>query len=85
MMAAKIAFALQPVGQPSEPVRSGAGDGILVLMVCSREGGGGDILPINEQQREVRSRLMNERLSVASRQHLRNLKRAAFIDIRIGQ
>ncbi len=71
-----------PIGKPSEPFRSG--DGVVVLMVCSRSGGDAPALSTEEQREFIRSNLMNERLSVAARQHLRNLKRAAFIDIRVG-
>ncbi len=71
------------IGKPSEPFRSG--DGVVVLMVCSRTGGEAPALSAEDQRTMVQSRLMTQRLSVAARQHLRNLKRSAFIDIRVGK
>jgi len=70
-----------PVFQPSNPVRSG--DGIIVLMVCDKQ------VPIikkrtPEQIREtVRDRLVAERLALAARRHMRDLRRASFIDVRL--
>ncbi|MCP5368118.1 MAG: peptidylprolyl isomerase [Hyphomicrobiales bacterium] len=66
-----------PVGQASRPLRSG--DGVLVLMVCDRTG-----RPDREQiKQRVVSMLMDQRLSTAARHYLRDLRRAAFVDVRI--
>jgi hypothetical protein len=35
------------------------------------------------QRERVADRLINERLGLAARQHLRDLRRAAFVDIRL--
>ena len=53
--------------------------GILVLMVCGREG---DETP-SVDRAGIRRMLMNQRLALAARQYLRNLRRDAFVDIRI--
>lgn len=70
-----------PVSQPSNPVRSG--DGVIILMVCKKQ-----VPQIKkrtpEQIREtVRERLIAQRLSLAARRHMRDLKRASFIDVRL--
>lgn len=54
-------------------------EGIQVVMVCSREENLTISLPTAEQVRRV---LEDERLDMLSRRYLRNLRRAAFIDIR---
>lgn len=54
-------------------------EGIQVVMVCSREENLTISLPTTEQ---VRRMLEDERLDMLSRRYLRNLRRAAFIDIR---
>ncbi|MGF1640030.1 MAG: peptidylprolyl isomerase [Rhodospirillales bacterium] len=67
---------LQP-GQKSEPIL--AGGGVLVLMVCDRRGESAAA-----QQRDlVRQRLESERLGAAAQRYLRDLRRAAFVDVRI--
>jgi peptidyl-prolyl cis-trans isomerase SurA len=71
-----------PVGQPSQP--QNMNNGIVVLMVCERQsatakaGGGKD-----QARKKIIRRLVNERLTNAARQHLRNLRRTAFVDIRL--
>lgn len=67
--------------QTTEPIRTA--DGVIVIMVCQREGGAPARAQLEEQRDRVRAMLLNERLSVRARQHLRNLRRSAFIDIRI--
>jgi len=63
--------------KPSTPIRSG--DGIVVLMVCDREGQ----KSVNEIRDNIETRLLNERLDIMARRHLRDLRRTAFLDIRI--
>jgi len=70
-----------PVSLPSRPVRSG--DGVIVLMVCKKQ-----VPQIKkrtpEQVRDsVRERLIAQRLSLAARRYMRDLKRASFIDVRL--
>lgn len=54
-------------------------NGIVVLMVCKRETSAAGIA----QRNEVRDRLFDERMEAAARRYLRDLRRAAFIDVRI--
>ncbi len=68
-----------PAGKVSAPVRMP--DGVLVLMVCDRAGGGGTIkLPPRE---EIADQLLRNRLSLMARRYLRDLRLSAVIDIRI--
>ena len=66
------------VGVISQPTRSEAG--IHLLMVCERIEPPGARMPNREQ---VRDRLMENKLESLSRRYLRNLRREAFVDIRI--
>lgn len=69
----KAALSL-PDGKASQPIE--VNHGVLVVMVCSREGGG---LPDPE---EVRSRIGLEKLDLLARRYLRDLRVGAFIDLR---
>jgi peptidyl-prolyl cis-trans isomerase SurA len=72
----KVVLPLQ-AGQKSAPFRSD--NGVVVLMVCDRQGENDPL-----RQREIiRRALENERLSAAAQRYLRDLRRAAFVDIRI--
>ena len=66
---------------PSQPLRTE--DGVIVLMVCKRED---PKAPENDQGRlrdRVENRLVEERLGLAANQYMKDLKRRAFVDIRI--
>ncbi len=65
-----------PVGTASQPLV--AEDGILVVMVCSREDKNFG-LPSTE---ELTSRILNDRVELASRQLMRDLQRRALLDVR---
>lgn len=66
-----------PVGQPSEPVRAERGVGLVI--VCSR-----DTNPEGLPSRiEVAERLARERLELLARGYLRDLRRAAHVDLRV--
>ena len=71
-----------PTGQASAPQQ--IPEGVIVLMVCER------IVPkiktrTPEQQREsIRRQLMGERLNLAAKRYIRDLRRASFIDVRLG-
>jgi len=66
-----------PLGTASEPIP--AEGGVLFLMVCGRTGTSTlDIL-----RPRIKQRLMTERLDNAARGHLRDLRQAAFLDVRI--
>ncbi len=61
----------------SRPIRKD--DGIIVLMICERETEGSDVTA----RQKVEGMLMNQRLNIAARRYLRDLRRAAFVDVRI--
>ena len=69
------ALALQ-VGKASEPIQ--AKDGMVVMMVCQRTGDTG--LPNPD---EVRETLGRQRLESLANRYLRDLRRAAFLDVRV--
>lgn len=54
--------------------------GILVAMVCTREEATQVTLPSRDQVRRV---IENERMDMLSRRYIRDLRRAAFVDVRI--
>jgi peptidyl-prolyl cis-trans isomerase SurA len=66
-----------PDGKASDPQRFP--DGITVLMVCSRSTEKGDV----DERARVQQMLSNQRMDNASRQYLRDLRRAAIVDIRL--
>ena len=64
------------LSKASSPIRTAAG--FLVLMVCKRSGGG-----ITEQVRtRIRNQLLERRAALISRRMLRDIRRAAVLDIR---
>jgi peptidyl-prolyl cis-trans isomerase SurA len=65
-----------PIGKPSPPLI--ANDGITVVIICSREQK--NIAQLTDQ--EIRARLINQRVDLASQQMQRALQRRAIIDIR---
>ena len=70
-----------PLLKASPPLRTV--DGIIVLMVCRREESQQAVLNIENQRNRIFDRLLDERLNLVARQHLRNLRQAAFVDIRL--
>lgn len=65
------------VNQTSEPVRTAGG--VVVLMICSRSGDGVD----PETRQRLRNVLMQRQLDEAAWRYLRDIRRAAFVDIRL--
>jgi len=65
------------IGLASTPIRSE--NGIAVLMVCERDGTDA----LKSVRANIERRLIDERLDIAARRHLRDLRRSAFIDIRL--
>jgi peptidyl-prolyl cis-trans isomerase SurA len=63
-----------PVGQASAPIEVPAG--ISLLLVCSREEDGID-------REKIRDSLIGQRLDMLARRYLRDLRRAATVDIRL--
>ncbi len=66
----------QALGKASQPLI--AEDGIAVVMVCSRETKNMGI----PSQKELRERILSERVELTSRQLMRDLQRRATIDVR---
>jgi peptidyl-prolyl cis-trans isomerase SurA len=64
------------VDKASRPIR--ANDGFIVLMVCEREKDSTDV-----QRRKVEQLLLDQRRSILARRYLRDLHRAAFVDVRL--
>ncbi len=62
------------IGQASRPIQRD--DGFVVLMVCSRRGDGID-------REKIESGLRRDRIDMLSRRHLRDLRRAANVEMRI--
>ena len=66
-----------PVGTASQPIPSEGG--IIFLMVCSRT----ETSALETLRPKIKQRLMGERLDVSARGYLRDLRNAAFLDVRI--
>ena len=66
-----------PVGKASDPIT--LNNGVFVMMICSREGASEGGLPSAE---DVRNRLGQEKLDLLTRRYLRDMRTAAFIDLR---
>lgn len=70
-----------PALKASRPLRTN--DGVIVLMVCRRDEVENLELPAAGHRERIANKLINERIGLAARQHMRNLRRAAFVDIRL--
>ncbi len=68
------------VNETSQPLRTE--DGVIVLMVCSREVEGGKD-PVAAAREQIEREILHRRLARKADQHLEKLRRQAFIDIRI--
>lgn len=66
-----------PVGQVSAPLRTQRG--VHLLMVCGRQEVGGDL----PSRATVRRQLEDRRFDLVSRRYLRDIRRDAFVDVRI--
>ncbi|HVH77509.1 MAG TPA: peptidylprolyl isomerase [Stellaceae bacterium] len=66
-----------PIGQPSEPIvqRNGVG----VIMVCQRSAPGSRL----PNRPEVYNLMMRQRLDIIARRYMRDLREAAFVDVRV--
>lgn len=65
-------------GKISDPVKMPGG--VVVFMVCGREGGGGTIkLP---ERDAIADRLMRDRVALSARRYMRDIRLSAVIDIR---
>ena len=63
--------------QTSQPLRTG--DGVIVLMVCDRS----ETSAADAVRKSIRANLVQQRIDVSSRQYLRDVRRSAFVDIRL--
>lgn len=70
-----------PVMTPSQPLRTD--DGVIVLMVCRRDEVQGDTPTEAGIRERIAERLIEERLDLAGNQLLRDLRRNAFVDVRL--
>jgi peptidyl-prolyl cis-trans isomerase SurA len=68
-----------PAGKISDPVKMP--DGVMVLMVCNRDGGT-SVIKLPERD-EIADRLMNERISLSARRYMRDIRLSAVIDVRV--
>ncbi|MGQ0677736.1 MAG: peptidylprolyl isomerase [Rhodospirillales bacterium] len=66
-------------GQITQPLQVDVGT-IMVVMVCGRDDGEPAPLPTRD---DIRDRLVQQRLDVQSRRYMRDLRRAAFVDLRV--
>jgi len=64
-------------GQMSAPIRTPVS--VMLLMSCGREESGGPALPDRQQ---IRQKLMRDKIDLLARRLLRDLRRAAVVDIR---
>lgn len=66
-------------GKISDPVK--LPDGVLVLMVCGRDGGTSVIkLPKRD---EIADKLMRDRMALSARRYMRDIRLSAVIDVRV--
>jgi peptidyl-prolyl cis-trans isomerase SurA len=70
-----------PVLTPSQPLRTD--DGVIVLMVCRRDQVQTDSPTEAGVRNRIADRLIEERLDLAGNQLLRDLRRNAFVDVRL--
>ena len=66
-----------PLGKPSEPTT--AEGGVMFLMVCERTGSS----VLENIRPKIKQDLLNQRLDITARGYLRDLRLAAFLDVRI--
>ncbi|MDA0306934.1 MAG: peptidylprolyl isomerase [Proteobacteria bacterium] len=70
-----------PVLKASQPLRTA--NGVTILMVCKRTEPKKTELSLEAERERIADRLIGERLSLSARQYLRDLRRSAFVDIRL--
>jgi peptidyl-prolyl cis-trans isomerase SurA len=69
------------VGQVSQPIVEK--NGVGVIMVCSKAEAGQAAAAAAPTRDEVAEALMRQRLDILARRYLRDLRRAAFVDVRV--
>ena len=65
-----------PVGQASEPIVQKNGVGIIMICAQSKPGGG-------MTRDDVAESLLRQRLDTVARRYLRDLRRNAYVDVRV--
>jgi peptidyl-prolyl cis-trans isomerase SurA len=70
-----------PIGQPSQPILQR--NGIGVIMVCSRDAAATPKKTGEPGRDEVFDSLLKQKLDTVSRRYLRDLRRAAYVDVRV--
>ena len=73
-----VARIIAPMGDGQITPPMDAAGGLQMLMVCQRSG----VAPLPTAE-EIRRRIENERLDMLTQRYLRNLRRAAFVDVRM--
>jgi peptidyl-prolyl cis-trans isomerase SurA len=66
------------IGQPSQPILQK--NGVGVIMVCKKADPGKVVVPTRD---DVAETLMRGRLDAMARRYLRDLRRSAFVDVRV--
>jgi peptidyl-prolyl cis-trans isomerase SurA len=64
-----------PIGQPSEPIAQK--NGVGVIMVCAKSSSGATT------RDDVTETLLRQRLDAVARRYLRDLRRNAYVDVRV--
>ena len=64
------------VGEVSKPVD--VGEGLLLIMLCERQAAAGAV-----DRERVEGALANQRIDMLARRYMRDLRRAAFLDVRV--
>jgi len=70
-----------PVFKASQPLRTA--EGVSILMVCKRTEPKKTELSLEAQRERIANRLIEDRLGLSARQYMRDLRRTAFVDIRL--
>jgi peptidyl-prolyl cis-trans isomerase SurA len=65
------------IGQPSQPIMQK--NGVGVIMVCGKT----QAKPVVPTREDVAENLMRDRLDMLAQRYLRDLRRAAFVDVRV--
>ena len=69
------------VSQASQPITSG--NGVIVMMVCERIDATVKKIDRATLRDKIRAKLIDERMNLSAIQFLRNLRRAAIVDVRL--
>jgi peptidyl-prolyl cis-trans isomerase SurA len=73
----RAAVAALDVGQTTQPIE--LPNGVMVLMLCAKESAGSS----QAEADQVRRQLENKRFEILAQRYLRDLRRSAFVDVRV--